>query len=307
MTYTAVPLPIKIPTHPAMATRPTPPANAQIITCDARAIPIPGGSVRLIVTSPPYLGLRDYGHTNEIGQEGSPAEYVAALMEVFHECRRVLTADGSLFVVIGDKYARTGGIDRKERGNSGGDPGGRRHSRLPQKGITGVPNGSLAGLPWRVALAAIDHGWVWRQEIVWRKTNPLPESVRNRCVRAHETILHFTRSSNRYYTTEVDRGGELGHDVWDIAVGTYRDSRGRRHPAVFPEKLVERIIMGWSEPRDTVLDPFTGSGTTPAVAARLGRKGIGVDLNEFWSQVAADRCRVSLTPATPVAEDRPDL
>lgn len=267
------------------------PGTATIITGDARSMPIFQNSVHLVVTSPPYLALRDYGHPNEIGQEDSPEKYVTALMEVLDECKRVLASDGSLFIVIGDKYARTGGIDRKERGNRN-DPGGRRHARLPQKGIPGVPNGSLVGLPWRVALAAIDQGWVWRQEIVWRKTNPLPESVRNRCVRAHETILHFTGSSGSYYTAEVNRGGGLGHDVWDIAVGTYRDRYGRRHPAVFPEKLVERIIAGWSRPGDVVLDPFAGSGTTPAVAASMGRNGIGIDINENWTAVATDRCEI---------------
>jgi DNA modification methylase len=242
-------------------------------------------SVRLVVTSPPYLALRDYGHPGEIGQESSPVEYVAELMKVLDECARVLTPDGSLFMVIGDKYARTGGVDRKVRGVAAGDPGGRSHVRLPQKGLPGVPNGSLAGLPFRVALAAIDAGWIWRQEIVWHKPNPLPESVTNRCTRSHETILHLTRKASGYYSAAAERV----HDVWDIPVGTYRDAQGRRHPAVFPETLVERIVRGWSEAGDTVLDPFAGSGTTVVVANRLGRKGLGVELNPEWASVARDR------------------
>jgi DNA modification methylase len=259
-----------------------------IITADARAMPLESRSVHLIVTSPPYLALRDYGLPGEIGQESSPTAYVAELMTVLDECARVLTPDGSAFLVIGDKYARRGGVDRKERGSAAGDPGGRSHARLPQRGLPGVPDGSLAGLPFRVALAAIDRGWIWRQEIVWHKPNPLPESVRNRCQRSHETILHLTRKSSGYLTTEAS-----GHDVWEYPVGQYRDAQGRRHPAVFPERLVERIMRGWSNLGDTVLDPFAGSGTTVVVAERLGRLGIGVELNPDWAAVAQDRLDIN--------------
>lgn len=257
----------------------------EIIIGDARNMPIGDDSVNLIVTSPPYLALRDYGLPGEIGQESSPAEYVAELMTVLDECARVLKSSGSLFMVIGDKYARAGGVDRKARGE-GADPGGRRHTRLPQKGLPGVPNGSLAGLPWRVALAALDHGWIWRQEITWHKPNPLPESVRNRCTRSHETILHLTKHASKYVTSEL---AEDRHDVWTIPVGVYRDPAGRRHPAVFPEALVQRIVTGWSEPGAVVLDPFAGSGTTVVVAGRCGRHGIGIELNPEWAQVARDR------------------
>lgn len=258
-----------------------------IIQADARAIPLPDRSVRLVVTSPPYLALRDYGHPAEIGQEGSPVAYVAEIMKVMDELARVLTADGSVFMVIGDKYARRGGVDRKERGSVAGDPGGRSHTRLPQKGLPGVPDGSLAGLPFRVALAAIDRGWVWRQEIIWHKPNPLPESVKNRGQRSHETILHLTRKASGYYSSPL--GSVLGHDVWELPVGIYRDRAGRRHPAVFPEALVGRCVQGFSEPGDLVLDPFAGSGTTPAVATRMGRRGIGVEISPQWAAVARDR------------------
>lgn len=258
-----------------------------IINGNATQLPISSGTVRLVVTSPPYLALRDYGTPGEIGQESSPGAYVAAMMDVMSELRRVLTPDGSVFMVIGDKYARRGGVDRKERG-TGSDPGGRSHTRLPQKGLPGVPDGSLAGMPWRVALAAVDAGWVWRQEIVWHKTNPLPESVRNRCSRAHETILHFTKQAKHYSAPEMT-GKDYGHDVWDIAVGSYRDPAGVRHPAVFPESLVERCIKGWSAPGDLVLDPFAGSGTTVKVAQDLGRRCVGVELNPAYAEVARQR------------------
>lgn len=256
-----------------------------IIQGDARSLPLLSGTVRLVVTSPPYLGLRDYGTPGEIGQGDDPRKYVDEIMSVMDELERVLTPDGSVFMVIGDKYARRGGVDRKLRGE-GRDPGGRRHARLPQKGLQGVRDGSLAGLPFRVALAAIDRGWIWRQEIIWRKPNPLPESVKTRCVRSHETILHLSRTASPY-----NSGPEFatGQDVWDIPVQGYRDPSGVRHPAVFPERLVERIVAGWSASGDLVLDPFAGSGTTPAVALRMDRRAIGVELNPEFVRVARER------------------
>ncbi len=254
---------------------------------DARNVPLPDGSVNLVVTSPPYFGLRTYGLLGEIGSESTPAEYVKAMVEVLDEMRRLLVADGSVFLVIGDKYARTGGVDRKVRGE-GDDPGGRAHGRPVQRGVPGVRDGSLVGLPFRVALAAIDAGWVWRQEIVWRKPNPLPESVRSRCQRAHETILHLSLT-NKPYARKVTRGGELGHDVWDFGVSGYRDPKGRKHPAVFPEPLAGRIITDYCPTDGHVPDPFAGSGTALAVASLLGRRWSGVELNPEYAAIAADR------------------
>jgi DNA modification methylase len=258
-----------------------------IIVGDARNTGLPDRSVDLVVTSPPYFGLRTYGALGEIGGEDTPAEYVKAMVEVLDEMRRVLKPDGSVFLVIGDKYARTGGVDKKIRG-TGDDPGGRAHGRPVQRGVTGVKDGSLVGLPFRVALAAVDAGWVWRQEIVWRKPNPLPESVRNRCQRAHETILHLSLT-NRPYSRVTQRGGELGHDVWDYAVAGYKDPAGRKHPAVFPEPLVERVITDYCPPGGTVLDPFAGSGTTLAVASRLGHTWCGIELNPEYAAIAHTR------------------
>jgi site-specific DNA-methyltransferase (cytosine-N4-specific) len=262
--------------------------TSDVVQGDARSVPLPDGSVRLVVTSPPYLGLRDYGSPEEIGSEPTPSEYVEALMRVMDEMARVLTRDGSVFMVIGDKYGRTGGVDRQERGSAVGDPGGRSHRRKPQKGLPGVRDGSLAGMPWRVALAAIDRGWVWRQEIVWHKTNPMPESVRSRCVRAHETVLHFALNAQPYCRPGVTGGG-FGHDVWEFAVQGYRDPLGVRHPAVFPEALVRRVVGDWSAPGDMVLDPFAGSGTANIVARRMGRRTLGVELNPEYVEVARRR------------------
>lgn len=266
--------------------------NVRIEQGDARALDLPSASVHTVVTSPPYWGLRDYGTPGEIGAEGSPEEYVAAMREVLAELRRVLAPEGNAFLVIGDKYARTGGVDRKPRG-TGPDPGGRAHRRPVQRGVPGVPDGSLLGLPYRVALAAIEDGWLWRQDIVWAKPNPLPESVRRRCVRAHETVIHLSRTA-QHYVRPTERGGQLGHDVWRIAVRGYRDPGGVATPAVYPEALVEQILDGWHPDRGTVLDPFLGSGTTAVVAARRGQPFVGVDINA--ASVEAARRRVDLDP-----------
>jgi DNA modification methylase len=134
----------------------------------------------------------------------------------------------------------------------------------------------LVGIPSRLALAALDSGWLWRQEIIWVKSNPLPESVKDRCQRAHETVLHFTRDK-KYH---AEPGGDLGsHDVWIIPVSRRRFPDGMKHPAVFPEAIPERIIRGYCPLGGVVFDPFVGSGTTVRVANRLGRHGIGADLN----------------------------
>lgn len=252
---------------------------------DARYLPLPDESINLVVTSPPYFGLRDYGAGDtEIGGEPTVREYVSAISEVIAECRRVLTEDGSLFVVIGDKFVsdnRGSGKDAKRGSN--------KYAPAGACGFVGreeAPKGSLLGLPFRVALAAVDLGMWWRQEIIWRKPNPIPDPTAfDRCFRTHETVLHLTKS-RRYFA--ATKGGH-GADVWDVAVQGYRDPDGRRHPAVYPEALVARIVEGWSPEDGIVLDPFSGSGTTVAVAARLGRTAIGVDANPDFVDIACTR------------------
>jgi len=245
---------------------------------DARNTPLPDDSVDLIVTSPPYWSLRDYGIAGEIGGEIDPDEYIRSLRLVLAEMHRVLKTDGNVFIVIGDKYARTGGVDKKVRGR-GVDPGGRRHTRPVQRGVPGVPDGSLVGLPYRLALAAISDGWLWRQDIVWAKPNPLPESVRRRCVRSHETILHLTKTAQHYVRRAAEHGGACGHDVWTVRTQGYRDPGGLSTPAVYPEELVETILHQWCPPDGMVFDPFVGSGTSAIVAIRNGHRFTGMDLN----------------------------
>jgi DNA modification methylase len=257
--------------------------SATLHLADARRAPLADASVDLVVTSPPYFGMRDYGSPDEIGIESTPAEYAAEIIKTLAEMRRLLKPGGSVFLVIGDKYARTGGVDRKVRGGAG-EPGGRAHARQVQRGVPGVPDKSLIGLPYRVALAAIDEGWWWRQEIVWHKPNPLPESVRDRCQRSHETILHLTPTP-RYYAAP----GVRESDVWTFAVQGYRDPFGRKHPAVFPLGIPRRCIDMYCPPGGTVLDPFAGSGTTLVAAVQSGRTAIGLDLNTEYLDVARTR------------------
>jgi site-specific DNA-methyltransferase (adenine-specific) len=226
------------------------------------------------MTSPPYWGLRNYGTPKEIGSESTPDLYLLSMNEILSELYRVLKPNGNVFIVIGDKYARTGGVDRKIRGTNG-DPGGRAHSRPVQRGVKGIPDGCLLGLPYRVALNAIDQGWLWRQDIVWHKPNPLPESVKSRCVRSHETIIHLTKTAQHYYCEST----KLGHDVWSFATRGYRDSEGIPTPAVYPEELAYHVLSQWCPRNGAVLDPFIGSGTTALAAMSLYLDLIGVDIS----------------------------
>lgn len=173
---------------------------------NARDLPLPDASVDLIITSPPFWGLRSYKDggehfTGQIGAEPTAVGYISNLLACTHEWVRVLKPTGSLWVNLGDKYGRTGGVDRKQRGRAGGDPlGGRAAPRLAQRCPEGVPDKSLIGLPWRYALQVIDIlGLTLRAEVIWSKPNGMPESVQDRVRRSHETWFHFT-ASPRYFS-----------------------------------------------------------------------------------------------------------
>jgi DNA modification methylase len=168
---------------------------------------IPDQSVHCCVTSPPYWGLRDYGHPDQIGMEKTPEEYVAKIVEVFREVRRVLRDDGTLWLNLGDSYATGGGSVGKCPG--GGDQGDRflragmvatQPNRMP---IQGLKPKDLVGIPWRVAFALQSDGWYLRQDIIWAKPNPMPESVRDRCTKAHEYIFLLSKRERYYYDSEA--------------------------------------------------------------------------------------------------------
>jgi len=289
---------------------------------------MPAGSVRCCVTSPPYWGLRDYGHGGQIGLEPTPEEYVARLVEVFREVRRVLADDGTLWLNLGDSYVGTSGAGTRVDHTNTGGAGTRSTSARPAGMRPGADNPlkakDLVGIPWRVAFALQADGWYLRSDIIWAKPNPMPESVTDRPTKAHEYLFLLSKSARYYYDAAaisepsvdppgVSRGGALarfGRDEKLIAANAHRGdkipvsdgSRNRRtvwtvptqpfaeaHFAVMPEALVEPCILAGSAPGDTVLDPFAGSGTVGVVALRYGRRFIGCELNAEYAQMARRR------------------
>ena len=250
-------------------------------------------SVQTVVTSPPYFGLRDYGHADQIGLEPDVEDFVEALVAVFRQVHRVLRDDGTLWVNLGDSYA------------SGG--------------TTGLSEKQLIGIPWRVAFALQADGWILRQEIIWNKPNAMPESVRDRCSKSHEHIFLLTKSaqyhfdadaiaepiqSDRAASRKAKRGGAgragvrtAGKDydgegdtrnrrsVWTVPTGGYKGA----HFATYPPDLIEPCILAGSRSGDTVLDPFGGAGTTALVADRLGRHAIMIELNPDYAEMATQR------------------
>ena len=288
---------------------------------------LPPESVHTCVTSPPYYNLRDYGAAGQIGNEDSVEEYLQSLVSVFREVRRVLRADGTLWVNMGDSYAtRSGSQPPTNTRNSCGHTA--KHT--PR----GYKYKDLIGVPWQLAFALRADGWYLRQDIIWNKSNCMPESVRDRCTKSHEYIFLLSKSERYYFdaaaisepvtsakgNARTFRGGGAytGGRVHDNSAQVERESHGNRenqtgrrnkrdvwtvstngfrgaHFAVFPEKLIEPCILAGSPLGGTVLDPFTGSGTTGVVAKRLRRDFIGCEINPDYAQMAADR----IAAATP--------
>ena len=350
---------------------------------------LPDASVHCCVTSPPYWGLRDYGHDGQIGLESTPEAYVARMVEVFREVRRVLRDDGTLWLNLGDSYNGIGGPGKQNGGPIGQTAAiaikgtkGRRISGLKQK--------DLVGIPWRVAFALQADGWWLRQDIIWHKPSPMPESVRDRCTKSHEYVFLLTKSERYFYDAEAvsepatnrpcgntkqTKGGRTGakmhrtsanlhqiepketrnrRSVWTITTKPYsgahfatmppdlvepcikagtsehgccplcgspwhrltsRESLKRERPNAYTKRLgadgtgnscandvagVSVKTLGWQQSCScdcptpgvlpcTVFDPFAGSGTTLAVAAELGRSGIGCELNPEYIVLAEER------------------
>lgn len=302
---------------------------------------IPAESIDTCVTSPPYYNLRDYGEPGQIGNEETVEEYIGKLVAVFREVHRILRPAGTLWVNIGDSYATSSGPQ---------PPANTRNSTGHTK--KAVPEGykrkDMIGVPWLLAFALRADGWYLRQDIIWAKTNCMPESVRDRCTRSHEYIFLLSKQEHYYFDAEAisepvqgattkrllqDLAGQAGsmkqqgrgsrpmkpvaprfggekygastaeetrtksgkeyrptarrnkRDVWNIGTGGFRGA----HFAAFPEKLVEPCILAGCPAGGTVLDPFTGSGTTGAVAKRLGRNFLGIELNPAYCQMARER------------------
>jgi site-specific DNA-methyltransferase (cytosine-N4-specific) len=278
-------------------------------------------SIQSVVTSPPYFGLRDYGVGGQLGAEETPAEFVSALVAVFDAIRPALADDGTLWVNLGDSYSSGG---RKSYDNKGGKNPGAVGTSRPQSGVSAK---NLLGIPWRFAFAMQDTGWILRNDIIWAKPNAMPESVTDRFSKRYEHVFLFAKNPRYYFDLDAVRvphtspqtgraatfgrktkeeiipnqaatqhregrpdtpaGNPLGKnpgDVWDISTKPFQGA----HFATFPPELPERCILASTRPGDTVLDPFSGAGTTGMVARQHGRKYIGIDLNAEYHDLALE-------------------
>lgn len=276
------------------------------------------GSVQTCVTSPPYWGLRDYGVAGQIGREPTLVEYVQTLVAVFREVRRVLRDDATLWLNLGDAFS----MDSKWGGASGAKNYTSAAGGMPcERRTTGLGDKQLLGLPWRVAFALQDDGWILRSDIIWHKPNVMPESVKDRPTRSHEYLFLFAKSQRYYYDADAIKEAVTGnahggkepnqHQRWAIGLASSKTTlgithgsniRNRRsvwaitttptpfaHFATFPEALVEPCILAGSRAGDTVLDPFGGSGTTARVAERLQRNAVLCELNPAYIDLAERR------------------
>ena len=276
-------------------------ADVEILVGDNRDIlpKIASRSVQCCVTSPPYWGLRDYQHSAQIGAEQSPEDYVKNLVAVFREVRRALSDDGTLWLNVGDGYARNGGTGRHGPNAIVGNTKKliqRRNCRVPD--CWGLKDRDLMGLPWRVAFALQEDGWLLRSKVTWVKKAPMPESVKNRPSNATEEIFLFSKTARYYYDNQAVReetGANL-RNYWMLGP----DASGRPHPAVFPRELARRCILLGSRPQDLILDPFSGSGTTGVAAIETNRRAVLIELNEEYAAQSEVRIGNGVRQALPI-------
>jgi len=277
-----------------------------------------GVKAQTCVTSPPYYGLRDYGHEGQIGLEETPEQYISAMVEVFRCVWDVLEDDGTLWLNIGDSYA-----GNNSRASNNGRAGfGNAREKVVNRTGEGLKTKDLIGIPWMLAFALRADGWYLRQDIIWHKPNPIPESVQDRCTKSHEYIFLLSKSQKYHfdhiaikeplkgepesrdknaegYQADYAKGdrfsqGErvFGADgmankrsVWSVPVKPYTGA----HFAVFPSELIEPCILAGAPVGGIVLDPFMGSGTTAQVAQDLGRQYLGCELNPDYGKLQKKR------------------
>ena len=305
----------------------------RIIQGDALTVlkTLPDQCVQTTVTSPPYFRLRDYGAQKQLGMEQTPEEYVERLVAIFREVRRVLRHDGTLWLNLGDTY----GDGSSYTLNQSHEADVRCHELgypMKVKERLRCTRKNLIGIPWRVAFALQADGWYLRQDIIWEKPNVTPESVRDRCTRAHEYIFLLSRSQKYYFDADAikekaiygddprvllgrvqchgKRRGKKGtgqagftclkekrnkRSVWTVATKPYNGA----HFAAYPPDLIRPCILAGAPPQYTVLDPFMGSGTTAFVARELHRHYLGIELNPEYINLARER--LGETPLKAVA------
>jgi DNA modification methylase len=309
---------------------------------------MPDQSVQTCVTSPPYFGLRDYGVDGQIGLEATPDAFVARLVEVFREVRRVLRDDGTLWLNLGDSYAAArGGTHQPAETLAGGRGGktddGERVNRDRHDGYNptrnapaiGLKHKDLIGIPWRVAFALQADGWYLRQDIIWHKPNPMPESVTDRCTKAHEYLFLLSKSPRYYFDADAIKEASVDPEshkgmrqrsadkregdpffatkVGNSAAGKTYPTRNRRsvwtvttkpfkgaHFATFPPDLIEPCVLAGCPVGGVVLDPFGGSGTTAGVALKNGRKAVLCELNPEYAAMMPARIAA-------IAGETPDM
>ncbi len=249
------------------------------------------------ITSPPYWSLRDYGSGRQVGMESTPEEYIENLTRIFNEVRRVLKPTGTLWLNLGDAYVN----NSKGSGGSGPMQNNNRGCRFNGvKFRSHLPPKNLLGIPWRTALSLQADGWILRQDIIWQKTNILPEPLMDRCTRAHEYVFLFSKRSRYYFDSESIKepcknptkaiDGKTYYtrnprSVWTVPPSTFRGA----HFATFPPRLIAPMIVAGCPEGGVVLDPFLGSGTTAVVSQQLGRRCIGIELNPAYVAMATKR------------------
>jgi len=281
-----------------------------------------GIKAQTCVTSPPYYGLRDYGHKGQIGLEQTPEEYIKAMVEVFRCVWDLLEDDGTLWLNIGDIYYNYRPGQGQRQGKQ--SIASQKFSEVEichKRGLKleGLKEKDLIGIPWMLAFALRADGWYLRQDIIWHKPNPMPESVQDRCTKAHEYIFLMSKSPKYYYDHEsikdpvkqdwgtrdrtdgkyhnegsglqphsgLEKSYEMANkrSVWTVNTKPYAGA----HFAVFPTELIEPCILSGAPVDGIVLDPFMGSGTTAQVAQNLGRQYLGCELNPDYKPLQDKR------------------
>jgi len=268
--------------------------------CRTQLKEVPEESVQCCITSPPYWHLRDYDCEDQIGNDPTPEEYAVALSETFSAVHRVLRQDGVLFLNLGDTFCGGGGYCPNAPSNQKGSK--QSTNRGTKVGSRPIPPGykakDLVGFPWLMAFELRKAGWYLRADIVWDKTNCMPENVTDRPTRSHEYVFLFSKSAKYYYNheavkEETAKGKKRNcRTVWQIPKATSRTV----HTAVFPEALVERCVLAGSQEGDTILDPFAGSGTAGVVAVKNNRRFLGVELNPDYCKICDERIKKAAHP-----------
>lgn len=310
----------------------------EILTGDCREVlkTLPDNHFHTCVTSPPYFGLRDYGVDGQVGLEKTPEDFVNELVDVLRGVRRVLRDDGTLWLNLGDTYNNnpsTSQIPKREQGNGSGAfqiPGEHQIQARPARPNKaqplieqGIKKKDLIGIPWRVAFALQNDGWYLRQDIIWHKPNPMPESVRDRCTKSHEYIFLLSKSPQYFFDNGAikepsvtndkrrphgrgqesvggrpasgARGDSPTHDpskrnrrsVWTVTTKPFKGA----HFATFPPELIEPCILAGCPEGGNVLDPFNGAGTTGLVSLKHNRNYVGIELNPEYAEMSEHRLR----------------